>query len=294
MAYARSSTKTPAQVPDFVEEATAVQNLDDAINTPGTMRNVRSIGHILSPRNMAMVSMQCHIHGIEPGLSGTFKEWGDIGRRVKRKEDGGSAMFVLAPTMKMIDVEQPDGTTKKEPRLTSFHYIKSRFVYSQTTGPDKPLPEIPFDYGELITRLEVEMVGFGVDDMQCGGYCYGDPDGDYLTINPLWDDGLPVLFHELGHIVLGHTAENVKMVTGADRTPRNIRELEAEGVALLLLDLLDLPGQDICRGYMQNWNIDGLTEIPEKVAKRIFDAAYIIYRAGSADDRDYRIRLKDK
>jgi len=296
MAYSQRATKsrTPAKVPDFVSEATATQNLNDAINIPGTMRNVRSIGHILSPSNMAMVSMQCRILGIEPGLSGTFKEWGDVGRRVKRKEDGGSAMYVLAPTMKHVDVEQPDGSTKKELRIIGFHEIKSRFVYSQTTGPDKPLPEIPFDYGELVTRLQVEMVGFEMDNMQCGGYCYGDEVGDYLTINPMWDDGLPVLFHELAHIVLGHTAENVKMVTGADRTPRNVRELEAEGVTLLLLDLLDLPGQDICRGYMQNWNIDGLTEIPESVAKRIFAAAYIIYRAGSADSREFKIRMLDK
>ena len=45
--------------------------------------------------------------------------------------------------------------------------------------------------------------------------------------------------------------------------PRNLRECEAESVALLCCAALDLPGVAECRGYIQLWW--GHSEIPEPV-----------------------------
>jgi hypothetical protein len=36
-------------------------------------------------------------------------------------------------------------------------------------------------------------------------------------------------------------------------TPRSLQEVEAEGVAFLLCSILDLPGRDESRGYIQSW-----------------------------------------
>jgi hypothetical protein len=144
----------------------------------------------------------------------------------------------------------------------------------------------------MLCTLNIEMVDFEVADERCGGYCYGTPDGDYLAINPLWPNPLGVLFHEVGHIVAGHTLENVRMEDGEDRTPRNIRELVAEGINLVLQDTLGNKEQSTSRGYLQSWNIAGLETIPEKVADNILDAGDIIYRAGLGET-PRRIRLKE-
>ena len=50
-------------------------------------------------------------------------------------------------------------------------------------------------------------------------------------------------FHELAHVLLGHTNEGT--LNDDERTPRNLRECEAESVALLCLAALDLPGIDL-------------------------------------------------
>src|SRR5437588_13014477 len=81
---------------------------------------------------------------------------------------------------------------------------------------------------------------------------------------------------------LGHTAE--ADFADIEMTPRNLREVEAESVALLCCEALNLEGADFCRAYIQNWlcpaigyNGDG---IPEKSAQKIFRAADQILRAG--------------
>ena len=82
--------------------------------------------------------------------------------------------------------------------------------------------------------------------------------------------------------MLGHTTE--ADFADTERTPKNLREVEAEAVALLCCEALGLAGADYCRGYIQNWlypnvNWNGLG-IPEKSAQKIFHAADQILRAG--------------
>jgi len=81
--------------------------------------------------------------------------------------------------------------------------------------------------------------------------------------------------------VLGHTVKGAAAADGAI-LPRNIRETEAEAVALLCLESLQLPGGDYCRGYIQNWYGTG-NAIAEQNAMRIFKAADTILRAGAAE-----------
>ena len=71
-------------------------------------------------------------------------------------------------------------------------------------------------------------------------------------------------------------------------TPRNLRECEAESVALLCCAALELPGIEYSRGYIQAWWGQG-NPIPEKSAQRILKVADQILRAGreqsAADDQ---------
>jgi hypothetical protein len=83
-------------------------------------------------------------------------------------------------------------------------------------------------------------------------------------------------FHELAHVVLGHT--EARTLNDGDTLPRSLKEAEAESVAQICLESLGLPGARFCRAYIQSW-LEG-AEIPERSAQRIFSAADRILKAG--------------
>jgi len=285
MAYSKGATKPRREAPEYLSQATAVDRLQEAIEKPGLLRQI-STAHVLSIGNQWFVVGQNAAAGREGSISGPFGFWKGIGRKVKRGEDG---MFVLTPIPFEVErkdqfgnvVRNADGKVVMDTRV-SFKLRPSRFDLAQTEGPDVEFPEVVFDLGALLCTLEVELVPFTMDDNACGGYCYGNEDGDFLAINPLYPDPLGVLLHELAHIVLGHTQESKNIwVSDADRTPRNLRELGAEGANLILQSTLgNADAETYSRGYLQNWNREKYTEMPEKLAADIFAAGNIIYRAG--------------
>jgi len=97
-----------------------------------------------------------------------------------------------------------------------------------------------------------------------------------IAVNPVAVLPHKTRFHEIAHVVLGHTKEG--QLSDSESTPRDVREVEAEGVAYILCALLDLPGLHESRGYIQNW-LQG-AEITDKTAQRIFSAANKILEAG--------------
>jgi hypothetical protein len=298
VAYSKGSTKPRREAPDYLSKTTAVSRLQEAIEKPGLLRQIPT-AHVLSIGNQWFVVHQNAMEGREGSISGPFGFWKGIGRRVKKGADG---MFVLTPIPFEVDRKDKFGNVMRDANgkvLTdtrvSFKLRPSRFDLSQTEGPDVEFPEVAFDLGGLLCALEVELVPFTMDDNACGGYCYGTDDGDFLAINPLYPDPLGVLLHELAHIVLGHTQESRNVwVSDADRTPRDLRELGAEGTNLILQSTLgNTDAEAYSRGYMQNWNREKYTEMPERAADDIFAAGNIIYRAGLGLLKETdRIRLR--
>jgi hypothetical protein len=65
---------------------------------------------------------------------------------------------------------------------------------------------------------------------------------------------------------------------------RSIQEVDAESVALLCCEALDLEGAEFCRGYIQSWLAGGA--IPEKSAQRIMGTAAAALKAGLPSRRD--------
>ena len=62
---------------------------------------------------------------------------------------------------------------------------------------------------------------------------------------------------------------------------RSLREVEAEGVALLCCEAIGLDGAEFARGYLQHWL--RTEEIPEQSAQRIITTAHRILAAGQDD-----------
>ena len=133
--------------------------------------------------------------------------------------------------------------------------------------------------------LGITEIPFDLLDGNCQGYAKDRS----IAVSPLAALPYKTLFHEMAHIVLGHT-QHGECIDGAELPspqPRYLREAEAEATALLLLATLDLPGQEYCRGYIQSWlNGEGLGEegIGEASARRIFGAADKILRGGLVDE----------
>ena len=75
--------------------------------------------------------------------------------------------------------------------------------------------------------------------------------GKQIAINPVAALPHKTMFHELAHVVLGHTEEG--QLSDDEQTPRSLREVEAESVALLCCASLGLEGEEFARGYIQNW-----------------------------------------
>jgi hypothetical protein len=129
--------------------------------------------------------------------------------------------------------------------------------------------------------LSIERVPFDQTD----GNIQGFAKQRQIAINPLAQLPFKTLCHELGHVILGHSTE-IDFADG-ETTPRSLREVEAESVALLCCESMGLEGADFCRGYIQNWISRGsgsnAEAIPEKSAQKIFRAADQIIRAGRSE-----------
>jgi hypothetical protein len=153
------------------------------------------------------------------------------------------------------------------------------FVLSQTVGDEFVPPCLPeWNAQQALSALNIQKISFTHTDGNCQGYARQRQ----IAINPVAQLPHKTLFHEAAHVVLGHTTESDFADT--ERISKNLREVEAEAVALLCCEALNLEGATYCRGYIQKWLYPivgyNATGIPEKSAQKIFHAADQILRAG--------------
>jgi hypothetical protein len=254
--------------------------LVEAVNKPGLIMKAYSFFHNYSIGNQILALVQCQLRGIQPGPINTFPKWKELGRMVKR---GERALILCMPITRKCRDEEADSSDREangERTFTSFMHKARWFVISQTTGEEFTPPVMPqWDATRALAALEIEQIPFTDTDGNCQGYATRKRQ---IAINPVAQLPTKTLFHEAAHVVLGHVLE--ADFTDTERTPKNLREVEAEAVALLCCEALNLEGADYCRGYIQNWLCPALgyngDAIPEKSAQKIFRAADQILRAG--------------
>ena len=246
--------------------------LIEAVTKPGLIMKAYSAFHQYSCGNQLLALLQCQMRGLQPGPINTFPKWKDLGRFVKR---GERALTLCMP----ITCKRRDEESDEDHTFTSFVYKARWFVLAQTDGQElEPITIPEWDAERAIKALSIERVPFDHTDGNIQGFARKRQ----IAINPLAQLPYKTLFHELGHVVLGHTTE--ADFSDDETTPRSLGEVEAESVALLCCESLGLAGAEYCRGYIQNWLSRGsginAEAIPEKSAQKIFRAADQIIRAG--------------
>ena len=155
---------------------------------------------------------------------------------------------------------------------TCFRVTRSAPTLQTEGEPIEPITSPAWNKERALTALGITEQPFTTTDGNVQGYA----EGRTVAISPLAAMPHKTLFHEIAHVELGHTAES--NFTDAEATPRNLREVEAEAVAMLLCESLQLPGVEFSRGYIQSWL--RADTIPEKSAQKIFGAADRVLRAG--------------
>ena len=250
--------------------------LQSAVHEPGILSQAYQQFHTYSLGNQLLAMFQCHERDIAPGPMATYTRWRELGRQVKK---GERALTLCMPIQRKRKAETTDPDTgetgTEETAWTQFIYKPRWFVLSQTEGQELPEAQIPaWDRHTALDALNIQEIPFDHVDGNTLGYARERS----MAINSLNPLAGKTRFHELAHVLLGHTAEDTQ--ADSEVTPRTLRECEAEAVALLCCAALDLPGVAECRGYIQTWWGQG-NPIPERSAQRILKAADQILKAGT-------------
>jgi len=242
--------------------------LDIAVKQPGVLLKAYSAFYGYSLGNQLLALAQCDERGITPGPINTYAGWQQLNRQVRK---GEKAIWLCMP----ITLKKETDAGDKKPFIAAFVYKPRWFVLSQTDGePVEMLTVTAWDKARALAALNITETPFTETNGNVQGYARRRE----IAVSPLAAMPHKTTFHELAHIELGHTVE--LEFNDGDQTPRNLREVEAEAVALLCLDALDLPGAEYSRGYIQHW-LRG-EQIPEQSAQKIFGAADRILKAGRA------------
>jgi antirestriction protein ArdC len=254
------------------EEIQFRQLLDEAVRKPGTLMRAYSLFWNYSLGNQILALIQSNRRGIALGPIASFNRWKELGRHVKRGEKAIELCMPVTHKRTVKERGQDGNETETEIVFKRFVFRRNWFMLSQTDGQEYKAPSSPtWDRARALQTLNVEEIPFEMLNGNCQGYAKGRQ----IAINPVAQMPAKTTFHELAHIELGHTTEAIHE---SETTPRSLREVEAESVALLCLESLGMDGAEFCRGYIQNW-LSGET-IPERSAQRIFSAADKILKAG--------------
>ena len=244
--------------------------LKDIIEKPAMLSKAYSLFHRYSMLNQTLAYSQLvGRDDVEIGPIASYKHWQELGRQVKK---GSKAISLIMPVI--VD-KKDDAGNKTDEKMQLFIMRNNWFALSQTEGDEyKPEEKSPnWNKDKALNELGITEIHFDYVDGNVQGYAQDQS----IAVNPIAASPHKTRFHEIAHIVLGHTKENWLM--DSETTPRDIKEVEAESCAYILCQLLGLSGAVESRGYIQNW-LDGRNEIPSKSAQRIFGAVDKILKAG--------------
>jgi antirestriction protein ArdC len=274
---ARKKEKGETTMTNTQEHATWGELLHSAVHTPGKLLAAYTAFHNYSFGNALLALEQCISRKIEPGPLNNYKGWLALKRQV-RKGEKGLCLCMPVTYKKRVSSDAPaEGTEECHDEMRQcFVFRNYWFVLAQTEGETPYEQAIPgFDLDAALQTLNITRTPFD----EINGNVQGFAHQREIAVSPIAELPLKTTLHEIAHVVLGHTTS--QKFVDLEHMDRNIREVEAESVALICCESLGLPGAEAARGYIQHW-LQGEKEIPNQSAARIFTAAQTILKAGSS------------
>jgi antirestriction protein ArdC len=261
------------------EHATWGELLHSAVHTPGKLLAAYTAFHNYSFGNALLALEQCISRKIEPGPLNNYRGWVALNRQVRKGEKGLCLCMPVSYKKRVTSsapAESPEATEESHDEMRQrFVFRNYWFVLAQTEGETHYEERIPgFDLDAALQSLNITRLTFD----EINGNVQGFAHQREIAVSPIAELPLKTTLHEIAHVVLGHTS--AQKLVDSERMERNIREVEAESVALICCESLGLPGAEAARGYIQLW-LQGDKEIPNQSATRIFTAAQTILKAGS-------------
>lgn len=236
--------------------------LEQAMTMPGRLGDTYCRFYQYSLQNQILLWSQGVSEPCAP-----FSVWKALGRIPVK--GGGRAVLHPRPIRK-TDEE----TGEKVVVAMRFRLKRSTFPYSNTVGPEVEWPELPaWDAQRALAALDITRVPYTMIDGNCQGYSTFRE----IAVSPVAVYPVKTLFHEIGHVVLGHTTD-----TGDGKSPcsRGVGEFQAESVAYLLAHELELSewAPEESRAYIQHWLGD--EQVTDSHIRSIFGAVDKVLRAG--------------
>ena len=234
--------------------------------------------HNYSFGNVVWLSIQSAERGLQPQKFAGFNSWKKLGRFVKK---GEKSFKVLAPVM--VRDRKSD---EKDYILAGFKVV-STFEKSQTEGKDLPevcsklqgsSEEALSTYAKLSAFASKR--GWSVAKGDTGpANGVADLVGRHITVSPTLSDlqAVKTLCHEVAHSMLH--ADDIG-AHGSD-----VREVEAESVAFVVLNALGFDSAAYSFGYVAIWS-KGDVELVKKTGERVQRAAKTILEALGAKAED--------
>lgn len=264
------------------EHATWEELLYSAVHTPGKLLAAYTAFHNYSFGNALLALEQCISRKIEPGPLNSYKGWLQLKRQV-RKGEKGLCLCMPVNYKKRVTGKAASETIEETEEIQGemrqrFVFRNYWFVLAQTEGEtpcEQPIPG--FDLDAALQSLSITRTPFD----EINGNVQGFAHQREIAVSPIAELPLKTTLHEIAHVVLGHTIS--QKFIDLEHLDRNIREVEAESVALICCESLGLPGAEAARGYIQHW-LQGEKEISNQSAARILSAAQTILKAGNSEE----------
>jgi antirestriction protein ArdC len=199
----------------------------------------------------------------------TFNQWKKKGRFVNK---GSKAIALYMP----ITIDEKDDDGKKTGNQKMFFALKNQwFSFDQTNGAEVEAVEefAEWDQSAALVALDIEQIKYN----KVNGNAQGFAIGRGFAINPVAANPIKTTFHELAHIVSGHTDPENSATADLDKATR---EVEAETIAFICCAVLGHSEKLAeSRGYIQNYLAE--TQLTDKSIKRIYSTANKIIKAGT-------------
>jgi len=243
--------------------------INKALTEPGTINKAFSLFHDYSFSNTLLAYFQMQAKGLDVTPIGTFRKWKSLGKTVAK---GSKALAILYPVFSSFwkdeEVKNEDGSkTIKRVKITyisGFQVHHEHFALSQCKEYGEETPQrvdLNIDWNRVLADLKIKKVEW--DSIEGNAQGYARPMQRELAINPLCSTADKTMVHEIAHVLLhGNDEEFIDN----NVLSRNIKEVQAEMVAYLVMSMLGVTDEEVLsesRGYIQNWLKDDKVEPSE-------------------------------